>query len=195
MIVHRTRFLILLLICSAQDLAVAQFDADATLDVTDGSIWSAILLHCTNNALYADLSMQSWERETVPPLDAVYRFSPEEVDSVFCHGTEHSTLPSIIGGIFGAFLGMLPGVLVGGGLGVLVATDDGGTAWGLGLAGGLGGMITGAIIGSSRDASEELPQLICYPTNGMFPAALYSRCLYKNKLPRFLQGATAYTER
>jgi hypothetical protein len=174
--------------------ASAQFDADATLYLADGSTRTAILLHCTDSTLYADFSMQSWERETVPPLDAVCRFSPADVDSVFCHGTEHSALPSIVGGIFGAFLGMLPGVLVGGGLGALVASDDGGTALGFGIAGGIGGMIAGAVIGSSRDASQDLPALICTPANGMFPAALHSRCLYKDKLPRFLQSVPVYTE-
>ncbi|MCZ7557021.1 MAG: hypothetical protein M5R41_11540 [Bacteroidia bacterium] len=176
-------------------LASAQLDADATLYLVGGSTRTAILLYCTDSTLYADFSMQSWERETVPPLDAVYWFSPEDVDSVYCHGTEYSALPSIVGGIFGAFLGMLPGVLVGGGLGALVASDDDdGVALGFGIAGGIGGMITGAVIGSSRDASDDLPPQMCHPRNGLFPAALSVRCLYKERLPRFLHVVRAYTE-
>ncbi len=171
----------------------AQLDSDATVYLSDGSVRDAILLHASDTAIIVDFSMQSWARNTVPPLDEVFLLHPSQVDSVYCHGVQYSWFRSFLGGFFGAIYGFFPGAIVGAGLAAASTETNSGTGFGIAFAGAFAGMIVGAILGSSGGDEEELPPAAYSPQLSTSLGSLRTYCLYKDKKPRFLQSIMHYS--
>jgi hypothetical protein len=193
MLMSNLRLILCCIVFIQHAAALAQPASHVTLYCHDGSVRDAVLLYSSDTALYADLSMQSWERQTVPPLDDVFVFRPADLDSVLCHGAGDGVFRRILGGFFGAILGFFPGVLVGGGFAALAAPDDEETAYGIAFAGAVGGMIIGGIVGAAP-SDDDLPSCLYSTSDTVFPRDLQRYCLYKDKLPRFLHAIALYPE-